>query len=192
MHDDIEMTREGTDCRIVIHHIASEQDFQRIEAILDAYRSMPNDRSDCFCYFYDDDLYEPNSSIGTRNIIPEGPYEGYTLQDIYSLNGHYSLSRLLQTIRKMKSMSPEKQADLYEETIRYTIPLIRRKEIDLDDFIHAYKPFLKGKGPTPEGDVEDWLNVPSDQQEIAYTELVENMIRRMEKSLTAAGGKKEG
>ena len=190
MNDNVEMTLDGTDCRIVIHHVESDQDLDRITAILDAYRGALNEFSDYFCYFYDDDPYEPDSSIGSRNIIPEGPYKGYTLQDIYSLNGHYSLSALLQTVRKMKHPSPEKLADLYEEAIRFTVPLIRRKEIDLDDFIHAYKPFLKGKGPTPEGDVEDWLKVPPDQQAIAYNELVDNITRRMENSLTVPGERK--
>lgn len=90
----------------------------------------------------------------------------------------------------MTTVSAEQLWDLYAEAVQFTIPLIRRKEIDLDDFIRAYKPFLRGKGPTPEGDVEDWLKVPGDQQAVAYNELIENITRRMEKSLQCpAGGK---
>ncbi len=189
MEDSIELTVNGTDCHITIHNIDSESDMERVNAILAAFRGADNEYADYFCYFYDDDLYQPADSVGSQNIIPEGKYKGFTVQDIYAINGHYSLSLLLQTVYKMMSVPFEIRRALYEEAVHFTVPLIRRKEIDLDDFISAYKPFLKGKGPTPDGDVSDWLKVPPDQQAIAYNELVENITRRMEKSLQPTGRK---
>lgn len=117
--------------------------------------------------------YKPEGFIH----IPDGEYKGYTVQDVYDMYGHQSLSKLLISIKKMHA--PKEELDnLYKEAILFSIPTIRRKEIGIEDFISAYKPFLKG-------DTDKYLALPPEQQEYAYDVIIGNIVGRMEKSIGA-------
>ena len=127
----------------------------------------------------------PEDMLGTRNLIPEGQYEGFTVSDVYAQNGHYSLAKLLLSIKKMKSMDPRALRTLYEEAIQFTIPLIRRKELDFEDFIAAYKPFLASY-VAPGHTAEDWLQNPVEKQDILYDSLIDHITDRMKASIQSA------
>jgi len=181
----VEMHSEGNDFFVVFHDIETEEQKNRIKDWVNTLRGVSTSFSE---YMFVDDMDEEceedeDDRTGTVSIIPDGKYAGSTIDDAYNMNGHYSLADILLNVKKMKNATPEELDAIYEEAVRYTIPLIRDKEIEFDDFIAAYKPFLKNYVPAEGKTVEDWLTLPPAEQDIAYDEMINKIVERMYKSI---------
>lgn len=175
---------EGTRLHIIIDDISPEEVDQLHTTIENSLQDKNAVTTDDYPYSepIDEPWLYPDDMLGTRNLIPEGRYEGYTVSDVYAQNGHFSLSRLLLSIKKMKNMDIHALQALYEEAIQYTIPLIQRKELDFEDFIAAYKPFLMSY-VAPGHTAEDWLQYPVEKQDILYDSLIDSITKRMQASI---------
>ena len=181
----VEMHSEGNDFFVVFHDIETEEQKNRIKDWVNTLRGVSTSFSE---YMFVDDMDEEREEdeddrTGTVSIIPDGKYAGSTIDDAYNMNGHYSLADILLNVKKMKNATPEELDAIYEEAVRYTIPLIRDKEIEFDDFIAAYKPFLKNYVPAEGKTVEDWLTLPPAEQDVAYDEMINKIVERMIKSI---------
>lgn len=183
--NDVSSCEKDNVCYITIKNVRNENDRTRIRALVSAFLGVQNEYSDWF-----DDIGEVDDTesteenlIGTLNIVPEGKFIGHTVQDVYCLYGHESLVALLLQINKMTSIDQTKKNDLYRETVQFAIPVIRRKEVDLEGFAEAYAPFLVRKIDGVIGTVEDWLKQPEDRQDEIYDTIIDSIIERMEASL---------
>lgn len=182
----VEMHSEGNDFFVVFHDIETESQKNMIKDWVNTLRGVSTSFS---TYMFVDDTDEDDEEekeddrTGTMSIIPDGKYAGSTIDDAYNMNGHYSLADILINVKKMKNATPEELDAIYEEAVRYTIPLIRDKEIEFEDFIAAYKPFLKSYVPAEGKTVEDWLSLPEAEQNIAYDEMINKIVERMYKSI---------
>lgn len=184
---DVDMFMEDQDYHVIFHHIETPEQRKRIKDWVNTLRGVSTSFSQyLFINDMDDDSDIDDGEInmaGTISIIPEGRYKGLTIEDAYNMSGHYSLAEILLNVKKMKSISPEEADSIYREAVEYTIPLLKDKEIEFEDFLAAYKPFLKNYVPGEGKPLEDWLLLPPAEQEIAYDEMVNKIIERMYKSI---------
>ena len=185
---DVDLYTEETDVHVVFHGVEDDEQKSRIKDWVDTLRGV----SDSFSkYMFVEDLDQVNDeedmdydeSVGTQFIIPEGKYKGMTIDDVYNMYGHYSLSELMRSINKMESITPEERKQLYKEVIQYAVPLIRQKETSFEDFIDAYSAFLKDHVPAPGKTLKDWLKLPKEEQRIAYDAMADHIIERMLNSI---------
>ena len=185
---DVEMYSEEDNYFVVFHNIDTEEQKQRIKDWVNTLRGVSTNFSE---YLFvndidndDTDPYEDGTALGGSNlIIPDGRYAGLTIEDAYNINGHYSLSNLLLTVHKMHNATEEEIGDLYKELVEYSIRLIKDKEIDFDDFIDAYRPFIKQYTPGEGKTIDDWLKMSTAERRVAYDEIVNKMIERMLNSI---------
>lgn len=184
---DVDMYKEDQDYHVIFHHIETPEQRKRIKEWVNTLRGISTSFSEyLFINDMDEDPDTDDSDInmaGTISIIPEGRYRGLTIEDAYNINGHYSLSEILLNVKKMKSISEEEADSIYREAVEYTIPLLKEKDIEFEDFLAAYKPFLKQYVPGEGKPLEDWLLLTPGEQEIAYDEMVNKIIERMYKSI---------
>lgn len=184
---DVDMYKEDQDYHVIFHHIETPEQRKRIKEWVNTLRGISTSFSEyLFINDMDEDPDTDDSDInmaGTISIIPEGRYRGLTIEDAYNINGHYSLAEILLNVKKMKSISEEEADSIYREAVEYTIPLLKEKDIEFEDFLAAYKPFLKQYVPGEGKPLEDWLLLTPGEQEIAYDEMVNKIIERMYKSI---------
>ena len=179
---DVDLYQEEQDYYVVFHRIQSEGQKERIREWVDTLRGISTSFSE-YMFINDMDKEEDETMTGTLSIIPEGKYSGLTIDDAYNMNGHYSLSDILLNAKSMKSVTQEEAEHLYREAVEYTIPLLKDQEISFEDFLAAYKPFLKRYTPGEGKPLEDWLLLPQKEQAVAYEEMISKMIERMYKSI---------
>lgn len=184
---DVDMYKEDQDYHVIFHHIETPEQRKRIKEWVNTLRGISTSFSEyLFINDMDEDPDTDDGDInmaGTISIIPEGRYRGLTIEDAYNINGHYSLAEILLNVKKMKSISEEEADSIYREAVEYTIPLLKEKDIEFEDFLAAYKPFLKQYVPGEGKPLEDWLLLTPGEQEIAYDEMVNKIIERMYKSI---------
>ncbi len=185
---DVDMFMEENDYHVVFHNIETPEQKKRIKDWVNTLRGVSTTFSEyLFVNDMDDDSEKDEDNemniAGTLSIIPEGKYRGLTIEDAYNMNGHYSLADILINIKKMKSISPEEADAIYREAVEYTIPLLKEKDIEFEDFLAAYKPFLKQYVPGKGKKLEEWLLLSPAEQNIAYDEMVNKIIERMYKSI---------
>ncbi len=186
---DVELYSENTDYFVVFHNIETESQKNRIKDWVNTLRGVSNSFSEyMFVKDIDEgDEYESRESMaGKLSIIPDGRYAGLTIEDAYNMNGHYSLAEILLNVKKMKNATPEELDSIYRETVEYTIPLLKEKEIEFEDFLAAYKPFLKNYVPGEGKTLDDWLELPPAEQDVAYDEMVNKIVERMYGSIQQA------
>lgn len=183
---DVDMYSEENDYFVIFHSIETNEQKNRIRDWVNALRGVSNQFSE-YLFIHDfeenDEEFMEKSMVGTFSIIPEGRYKGYTIEDVYNANGHYGLAEILLNIHKMGSVSDEEKKNIYQETIEYTIPLLKDQEIEFEDFIRAYKPFLRQYTPGEGKTVDDWLKLPPAEQTYAYNEMVNKIVDRMYNSV---------
>ena len=176
----VEMHNEANDLHVIFHDVSPDE-LENIKNIIRAYRGLSNEFSEYFDHVSSDDE-EIDETIGTQHIIPEGKYKGCTIQDAYNYNGHYSLSKLLQTVFRMSSVSKDEIMSLYKEIVQFTVPRIQMKEISLQDFIKVYEPFLK-KNFNLDKIRREFQSLDAESKTLLYDRIIENITSRMKKSI---------
>lgn len=186
---DVDMYQDENDLFVVFHDVETKDLKDRIREWVNALRGVCTTFSD---YIFlndldedkeDKDPFEEPNMTGTISIIPEGRYRGNTIEDAYNMNGHYSLSEILLTVKKMQSITPEERETIYREAVEYTVPLLKERDIEFEDFLSAYKPFLKKYTPGEGKQYEDWLKLTPAEQEFAYEKMTNEIVGRMLKSI---------
>ena len=178
----VEMYNEEHDLHVIFHDLNPDE-LENIKNIIRALKGISNEYSELFDHpmSYDDDD-EIDDTIGTQNIIPEGKYRGCTIQDAYNYHGHYSLSKLLQTVMRMTTVAADKQRDIYRELVQFTIPRMEMKEISLKDFIKVYAPFLKKYFELDKINAQ-YSSLDAESKTALYDRILENITGRMKKSI---------
>jgi hypothetical protein len=179
----VEMYNEEKDLHIVFHNV-NEEEIESIKDIIRAFKGISNEYSEYFNNSsYEESEYDSiDETIGTQYIIPEGRYKGCTVQDAYNYHGHYSLSKLMQTILKMQSKPKEYLRQLFTETVMYALPRIQMKEIGLLDFIKAYEPFIR-KSYDVDKIRKSIDSMQNEEINALYDSIVENITGRMSNSI---------
>lgn len=179
----VEMYNEEDDLHIIFHDVDAD-DLENIKNIIRAFKGISNEYSEYFDHplSYDDEEEEFDDTIGTQNIIPEGKYKGCTIQDAYNYHGHYSLSKLLQNVLRMTTITKDKQKDLYKELVQFTLPRMQAKVISLKDFIKAYAPFLKKYFDLDKINAQ-YDSLDAESRSALYDRILENITGRMKKSI---------
>lgn len=178
----VEMYNEEDDLHVVFHNL-TEDEIESIKDIIRAFKGISNEYSEYFNQTSDiDDCDEIDDTIGSQNIIPEGKYKGCTIQDAYNYHGHYSLSKLMQTVLRMTSKSKDYLKALYIETVQFTLPRMQMKEISLLDFIKAYDPFIRKNFNVDK--IKSSINdLTKEEKDLLYDNIVANLVERMKKSI---------
>lgn len=184
---DVDMYSEENDYYVVFHGIETNEQKNRIRDWVNALRGVSNQFSE-YLFIHDledneDEDFMEKSLVGTISIIPEGRYKGYTIEDVYNANGHYGLAEILLGVHKMESIPMEERKTIYQETVEYTIPLLKDQEISFEDFMSSYHAFVRQYTPGEGKTVEDWLKLPLSEQKYAYEEMVNKIIDRMYNSI---------
>lgn len=184
---DVEMYSEDNDYVVLFHNVTTDEQKNRIKDWVNTLRGVSTNFSE-YLFINDidmdnEDTNKEESLAGSISIIPEGRYAGLTIEDAYNINGHYSLADILLNINKMKNATQEEKNSVYKETVEYAIPLIKDKDIDFEDFLDAYKPFIKQYTPGEGKELKDWLKLAPSEQEVAYDEIINKMVERMLNSL---------
>ena len=178
----VEMYNEENDLHVVFHDLSSDE-IENIKDIIRAFKGISNEYSEYFNQTFDENDYDDmDDTIGSQNIIPEGRYKGCTIQDAYNYHGHYSLSKLMQTVLRMKSKSKDYLKALYIETVQFALPRMQMKEISLIDFIKAYDPFIR-KAFNIEKIKSSVSTLTNEEKELLYDNIINNLTDRMKKSI---------